>query len=111
MMHYWPFVFVFLMTAIGVLGDSFLKLAGQGPAYVDVKWFVVGFVVYALTAFGWFYVLKEMHLSTLGIAYALSNVILLVLVGVFIFGERMSVYEVIGLVLAVVSIILLARFA
>ena len=110
-MHYWPFIFVFLMTVVGVVGDSFLKMAGQGPTYISWTWFGIGFVVYAMTAFGWFYVMKEMHLSTLGIAYALSNVVLLVLAGVFIFGERLSIYEIIGLGMALGSILLLARFA
>jgi small multidrug resistance pump len=110
-MYYWSYIFVFVMTSVGVLGDSLLKRAGEGATYISWAWFVPGFVVYALTAFGWFYILKEMKLTDMGVAYALSNVILLVLVGVFVFGERLNTYEIIGLGMAVMSIILLARFA
>jgi len=110
-MHYWSYIFVFGMTIVGVVGDSFLKHAGDGEKYIDWTWFTTGFVIYALTAFGWFYIMKEMKLSDLGVAYALSNVILLVLAGVFIFGERLNVYEVAGLVMAIGAILLLARFA
>jgi small multidrug resistance pump len=99
------------MTLVGVVGDSLLKRAGEGATYVSWSWFVPGFVLYALTAFGWFYILKEMKMSDMGIAYALSNVILLVLVGVFVFGERLNAYEMAGLGLAIVAIVLLARFA
>ena len=110
-MHYWPYILVFVMTSIGVLGDSLLKRAGEGATYISWSWFIPGFIVYALTAFGWFYILKEMKMVDMGIAYALSNVILLVLVGVFVFGERLNTIEIVGLAMAVTSIILLARFA
>ena len=110
-MNYWPYLLVFLMTAVGVLGDSLLKRAGEGATYISWSWFIPGFVVYALTAFGWFYILKEMKLVDLGVAYALSNVVLLVIVGVVVFGERLNMYEIIGFAMAVTSIVLLARFA
>ena len=40
-------------SAVGVLGDYFLKLASQRETPLRNLWFHVGFVVYASTAFGW----------------------------------------------------------
>jgi len=102
---------VIFLSAIGVIGDSFIKLSGSGKSYMDVKWFILGFVIYALTALGWFFVMKNIKLSTLGVFYAISTIVFLTLVGVFYFKEPLSYIEIIGIILAIVSVILLARFA
>jgi drug/metabolite transporter (DMT)-like permease len=102
---------VILLSAIGVIGDSFIKLSGAGKSFMDVKWFIVGFVIYASTAFGWFYVMKNIKLSTLGVFYAISTIIFLMIVGVFYFKEPLNNYEIVGIILAIVSLVLLGRFA
>jgi len=102
---------IILLSGIGVLGDFFIKLSGQGSKFMDVKIFLIGLLVYALTAFGWFYVMKHIKLSSLGVIYALSTVLLLVAVGVFYFHEKLNVIEIIGIFTAVLSLILLSRFA
>ena len=102
---------IILLSAIGVLGDFFIKLSGQGPKFMDAKTFLIGFVIYALTAFGWFYVMKHIKLSSLGVIYALSTALLLVAVGVFYFREKLSLLEIIGILTAIISLVLLSRFA
>jgi drug/metabolite transporter (DMT)-like permease len=99
------------LSAIGVLGDSFIKLSGSGKNFMDIKWFILGFIVYGLTAFGWFFVMKNIKLSTLGVFYAISTVIFLMIVGVFYFKEPLNNYEIIGIILAIISLILLGKFA
>lgn len=106
-----PLLIVIFLSLVGVVGDFFIKLAGSGTKFMDVKWFVLGFVIYGLTAFGWFYVMKDVKLATLGVFYAISTIIFLIIVGVFYFKETLNVYEVIGISLAIVSLIILARFA
>jgi small multidrug resistance pump len=39
-------------SAIGVLGDYFLKLSSAHDQPLRTRWFYVGFAVYASTAFG-----------------------------------------------------------
>jgi len=39
-------------SVVGVIGDYFLKLASQHVMPLRNRWFYVGFVVYASTAFG-----------------------------------------------------------
>ncbi|MCR4311009.1 MAG: hypothetical protein NUV54_00335 [Candidatus Taylorbacteria bacterium] len=68
-------------------------------------------LIYTGTAFGWFYVMKHMKLSSLGIVYALTVSILVVLVGVLYFHEKLNTPEIIGMIMAVISLILLSRFA
>ncbi len=106
-----PIFGIILLSLAGVIGDFFIKLAGNGSKYMEAKWFVLGALVYAATAFGWFYVMKHIKLSSLGVIYSLSTVLLLVALGVFYFHEKLNVYEILGISAAIVSIILLSRFA
>lgn len=101
---------VILLAGVGVLGDYFIKLSGNGPAYINYTHFIIGMVIYGLTAFGWFYVMKHLKLGTVGVFYALTTVLLLVAVGVFFFKEQLNIYDAIGIALAIASILILARF-
>ncbi len=100
-----------LLALVGVLGDSFIKESGLGPRFINWKIFIVGLLIYSSTAFGWFFVLKNVKLSTLGAFYAVTTVLALALVSVFYFKEALNVYELVGIILAIGSLILLARFA
>lgn len=99
------------LSLIGVLGDYFLKLSGNGEKYIDLKWFIIGAIVYSSTAIGWFFVMKFIKLSTLGIVYATTTVLALTLVGLLFFRESLNIYEIIGLGTGLLSIVLLSRFA
>jgi|SRR3989344_8460896 len=99
------------LSLIGVLGDYFLKLSGSGARYIDWKFFLIGALVYSSTAIGWFFVMKNIKLGTLGVVYATTTVLALTLIGTFFFKENLNYYEMAGLVAGVVSILLLSRFA
>lgn len=111
MSKYFYIFIVVLMSAFGVIGDYFIKLSGNSQKYMLVRWFVLGLLIYSFSAFGWFFVMKHIKLSTLGVYYALTTVILLVGLGLIVFKETLNIYEIIGVLLAVASLILLARFA
>lgn len=106
-----PIIIVAFLALIGVIGDFFIKLSGHGPKFMDVKWLVVGSLFYVSTIGGWFYVMKHIKLSSLGVVYSLTTVLLLVAIGVFYFHEKLNVYEIIGIITAIVSVILLSRFS
>ncbi len=98
------------IAAVTVLGDYFLKLASQETSAVYNRWFLAGFVIYALCSFGWVFAMRHMKLATIGVVYSLSTVLLLAALGVVVFGESLNRYEVAGIGFAVLSILLLARF-
>ena len=102
---------VVILALIGVVGDFFIKLSGSGIKFIELKWFLLGIIIYTSTAFGWFYAMKHVQLATLGVFYAISTVLFLAFVGAFYFKERLSFYEVGGVIAAVISLILLSRFA
>ena len=98
-------------SVVGVLGDYFLKLASESEHALKSKWFYIGFVVYASTAFGWVFVMKYLKLGTISVLYSISMVLLLTTVGVVFFKETLNYYEIAGLILAIISMVLLMRFA
>jgi drug/metabolite transporter (DMT)-like permease len=98
-------------SAVGVLGDYFLKLASQQVTPLRSMWFYVGFAVYASTAFGWVFVMRHLKLATVGVVYSVSMIVLLTAIGAFVFGESLGPREVTGLILAIASLCLLMRFA
>src|SRR5499427_3904418 len=98
-------------SVIGVLGDYFLKLASAREQPLRASWFYFGFALYASTAFGWVFVMKHLKLATISVLYSVSLVLLLTAIGVVLFKESLNYFEVIGIVLAVISLVLLMRFA
>jgi multidrug transporter EmrE-like cation transporter len=98
-------------SCLGVLGDYFLKLASDSEQPLRSRWFLIGFAVYASTAFGWLFVMKHLKLGTIGVLYSVSMILLLTTVGVVVFGEKLSYPELAGLLLALASLVLLVRFA
>ena len=101
----------FGFSIIGVVGDYFLKLASARAHPLRTSWFYVGFVLYASTAFGWVFVMRHLKLAAISVLYSVSLMLLLTAVGVVLFRESLSYFEVIGIVLAVASLVLLMRFA
>jgi drug/metabolite transporter (DMT)-like permease len=85
-------------SIMGVLGDYFLKLASDSRNPLKSRWFFIGFVVYAATAFGWVYVMRHLKRATIGVVYSVSMILLLTLVVVALFREPLNRFEVTGLV-------------
>ncbi len=75
-------------SVVGVLGDYFLKLSSAREQPLRTRWFYVGFVIYASTAFGWVFVMRHLKLATIGVIYSVSMVLLLTAVGVYCSGNR-----------------------
>jgi multidrug transporter EmrE-like cation transporter len=98
-------------SMLGVLGDYLLKLASAQKNPLKSPWFLVGFAVYASTAFGWVFVMRHLKLATIGAVYSVSMILLLTAIGSVAFREPLNAYEVTGLVMAIGSLILLTRFA
>jgi small multidrug resistance pump len=100
-----------LIALVEVTGDFFIKLSGQGDKYINWKWFIPGFLIYSLTAVLWFFAVKHEKLFTAGIFFAISTVLFLVLISFFYFKESINSYEIVGIILAIISLILLGKFA
>lgn len=98
------------MALVGVAGDFFVKIAGKGKI-VEWKWLILGMIIYASTAFGWLYSMRHVKLSTLGVYYAIFTIFFLTILDTAYFRDRLSFLEIVGILLAIISLIILARFA
>jgi drug/metabolite transporter (DMT)-like permease len=99
------------ISLITVLGDYFLKYATTKPGHWQMFFLFLGGSIYALTAVGWFFLLKKMKLSSAGVIYALIIIIFNCLIGIFVFKEKVNMAEAIGIVFAITSVFLLYKFA
>lgn len=99
-----------VMSAVGILGDFFLKRASASARPMLTADFAVGFVLYASTALAWVFVMGHLKLATIGVIYSVCMILMLTLMGVFLFGESLNRAEAVGIALAVASVCLLARF-
>jgi small multidrug resistance pump len=98
------------MSAVGILGDYFLKRASEASQPLATRSFVLGFVLYASTAVAWTFVMRHLTLATIGVIYAMCMILLLALMGVVVFDEPLHRSEILGIVLALAALVLLARF-
>ena len=99
------------LSLLAVMGDYFLKRASDSSAPLRSTWFVVGFIIYASTAFGTVFVFQHLKLATSGVIYAVMLILALTLLGVIGFSERLTGLELLGIIMAVGSVVLLGRFA
>ncbi len=109
--HLVPIFITVGFSLVGVIGDFCLKHATQAANPFKTAWFYAGFIIYASTAFGWLYVMRHLKLGTIGVVYSISMILMLTAIGVVGFKETLSAPEVVGLAMAVGSLILLVRFA
>lgn len=101
----------FGFSLLGVLGDYFLKVASLADRPFRTAAFYVGFAVYGSTAFGWLFAMRHLKLATISIVYSVSIVLVLTGLGVVVFNERLRPTEVLGIALALASLVLLVRFS
>ena len=108
-----PLIVLFVAAYFGVSARSMAKLASRHAATIKLvmSFVFIGFTLYALTAFGWLFVMKHLKLATISVLYSVSMVVLLTAVGVVFFQESLNTYEIAGLVMALASLVLLVRFA
>ena len=98
------------MSAVGIAGDYFLKRASEQDSPLVSAHFLVGLVLYATTAFAWVFLMRHLALATIGVIYSVCMILMLTAIGVAYFDEIPSGREVVGIGLAIASLVLLARF-
>ena len=98
------------IAAITVFADYLLKLAALGNGFFGWRFLIVGAIIYACTALGWFYLMRETTLSNIAIIYSMSSIILLFGLSVLVFSERFEWRDALGFCFAVAAILLMSRY-
>ncbi|MCE6959298.1 hypothetical protein LAZ40_09560 [Cereibacter sphaeroides] len=102
-----PYLLLGAITAVTLLGDACLKMAALRGQGLFSAWFVAGVLLYAMPAAGWVLLMREFPLATIGVLYSASTLLLLALLGVFVFGEGFGWREAAGVVLAIAAIVVM----
>jgi len=101
---------VILTSAITAYGDYFMKVAGERG--FSPKPFLIGMFLYVATGPCWYFLMKMVKLSTIGVVYGVTTAMLLAFFGVAFFGEKLSAVEALAIAMGLVTIIILApRFS
>lgn len=108
---FWTIMIGIGLSLITALADGLLKHAALQERFSGWTWLLTAAFLYGLTAFGWFFVLRKFKLSTAGTLYAVSIAVFLALLGIFYFKEHLAPMEIFGIILALVALIILGRFA
>jgi small multidrug resistance pump len=101
-------VLVIALSCVGVVADAVLKLASSQREGILSKWLFVGVGLSCVFAVGWVFLMRVMKLATAGVIYGVTSAVLLCLVGVIFFGEKLSAIECAGVATATFAIILLS---
>ena len=102
-----PLIVVVILVSITTVGDYYIKTA-TGLSRPFLTWqFAIGFTTYALGAFGWFYAMKHMPLTETGIVYSCLTIIILALLGTFVFNEAFGPREFLGVSLAISAVLVM----
>ena len=104
------FILAISLSAVTVAADLLVKESSL-LSNVWNRWLLFGGIIYGLTAIGWVFVMKSIKLSTLGTIYGISCIVLLTIASVFVLHEKLSMPEIIGILLGIISLILLYRFS
>jgi len=108
----YAFILAVALSLVTVLGDYCVKMSSLRPSLESLKWLIPGALIYAASAFGWFYIFtQKMKFSTAAVVYAVIVIVFHVLLSVFYFHEKIHPVEFIGIGFALISLIILVRFA
>ena len=96
------------ITFATFIGDYCIKVASGRPGGVTSNTFYAGAVLYGLPAIGWFYLMRDHSMATIGVFYSASTIVLLAALGYFVFKEAFGLREIIVLSLAVGSVVVMS---
>ncbi|KKR05979.1 MAG: hypothetical protein UT34_C0001G0019 [candidate division WS6 bacterium GW2011_GWF2_39_15] len=102
---------VLIVTVFVVIGDVLLKNSISAVGTKKVLYILGGIIIYIISAFGFQRMYKVMEFSNSGVIYAVISVVLFTAIGLFLYHEKVTPYEVLGIVLALISVYLMSRFA
>jgi drug/metabolite transporter (DMT)-like permease len=96
------------ITGLTLIGDFFIKSASERPEGLISPAFFIGLCLYALPAVGWFFLMRAHSLAAIGVLYSASTIVLLAVLGYFVFKEPFGAREIIGLLLAIASVVVMS---
>ena len=103
-----------LLVVVEIIGESSLtqasKISNTNNSYQRYFLIALGITLYALVGIILYFLLvKQKQLIVVNTLWQVLNVILITSIGIFYFKETLSKYQIIALILAIISIILINK--
>ena len=95
------------ITVVTLIGDWCIKLASERQDGLVSPVFLIGAVLYGAPAVGWFYLMRNNSLAMIGVLYSASTILLLAVLGTFVFHESFGLRQGIGLAMAVAAVVVM----
>lgn len=97
------------MVLMAIIGDYYIKKASMLSSFNGWKLLVLGGLLYGFSAIGWFYVYRTTKVFTVGAIHSFGIIIFSILLSLVIFKEKINGWEILGLVLGIISLGLLLK--
>ena len=104
-------LFTLGLSLFSVTGDFLIKQASLQKSFSGWKSLLLGSLVYGLSGIGWFFIFKRLKLSTAAVTFSIFLIIMVTLISVLYFKEKISAWEIVGIIMAIISLLILYRFA
>lgn len=101
------FLVLLAIVAVASAGDYLMKIASQKPSGLSSPQLYVGVLLYGLTGFGWFYLMRFHSLTAIGVIFSAVTIVALTVLGVVLFKEPFGARQVLGVLLAIASVIVI----
>ena len=101
-----PIVWLIISGTFFAFGEFFSKKFALNPS---LSWIVYLIIVDVLSLLAWLPAIMEKNqLSVIGTMWSVISLLLTVLIGVLIFGEKLNSMSIAGIIFAFISVILLS---
>ncbi len=99
-------IFISLISTVALIDIIGDYIAKSWAVNSKVSYFIVGFVLFSIANFLWIFSMKYELLSKIMIFYSMIGVVAGFLVGLIVFKENLNLYNWLGFILAIVSLVL-----
>jgi drug/metabolite transporter (DMT)-like permease len=98
------FPILVFVAAATLVGDYFIKTSALSQAGIHNPRLAIGAVIYALTAIGWFFLMRSHSLAMVAVIFTAMTTVVLVGMGYFLFDEGFRARDGIGLALSILAL-------
>ena len=95
------------ITLTTIAGDYCVKTASGSEGNNSYLMLLAGALLYGISAIGWFVLMRTHSLAAIGVFYSASTIITLAALGHFAFNEPTNPTQMVALILAVSSVIIM----
>lgn len=90
-----------------IVADYLLKVSASAEKPYFNKVFFFGASIYGVTAIGWVALMQKESLAKVAVIYSSVTILALALLGIVAFGEKLNTKQLMGIILALSSVIVM----